>query len=137
VYRNKSRWRPWLALAKESQTEDEVAARGWRYLASPLFFVFFPVSRPQCRNQDCITVKLNFVGPIWSLGKVRNKGALHRRDELGSPSWKTFQPTCAPSLHAIILVIEECSGRVKWKSDRQKDAPQNERSYQKENGSSG
>ncbi len=35
MYRNKSRWRPWLALAKESQTEDEVAAKGWRYLASP------------------------------------------------------------------------------------------------------
>jgi hypothetical protein len=36
VYRSKSRWRPWLALAKESQTEDEAAARGWRHPRQPL-----------------------------------------------------------------------------------------------------
>ena len=39
-------------------------------------------------RDGAVAVELNLVGPLSSLGELRDEGAVHRRDETGFPGWQ-------------------------------------------------
>src|SRR5260221_140415 len=54
-------------------------------------------------SDDAIAVELNFVGPLWSFGKLRDKGTFLWFDEFGFSFRKRVQTCCPATQHALRL----------------------------------